>query len=1083
MLIYSNLSCMQVRLTWLLSLLSLSAMAQIAHPKAAFHSSVFQFVENKGQYPAGVLFRAEIPGGYLFVGKNALHYAFYDTDAVRSHHPGTASTASRPAENNFIKAHGVSVFFEGVNPDALPEGREREGSVKNFFIGNDPQQWATEVKTFTEIICPEIYPGISLRIYTRFHTLKYEFLVQPGADPSRIRMRYAGAENLSLHEGNLLIKTSLCTLVETQPYSFQNVGGSEKKVDSRFQLKDSTVRFVFPQHYDRRQPLTIDPTLIFSTFSGSFADNWGFTATYDSSGNLYSGGIVLDNLKFPVTPGAFQVSFGGAIDVAILKFSKDGKQLLYASYLGGSAADVPHSLIVNKNQELLIMGTTGSANFPLPAGAVYDRTFNGGSFTEPLSGIAYSSGSDMFVARLSPDGSRLLAATYLGGNGNDGLNPAGGFTQANYGDQFRGEIALDTSGNVYVASSTTSTDFPIQNAPQPTLSGLQDGFITQFNPDLSNVLWSTYLGGSQTDAIYGMKISLGGNLYVCGTTRSTNLPVTPGVIKTGFSGVDDGFVGLYHNNILQRLTYLGTSASDQAFLLDLDPQENIVVMGTTFGNYPVTSGVYHNGNSGGQFIHSLRPDLSATNFSTVVGSGRGTPDISPTAFLVNDCSNIYIAGWGGIINQQRGVYSSSTSGLPVTANAFKGTTTGDDFYFMILEKEAKSLLFGSFFGETNSPAGNHVDGGTCRFDKKGVIYHVACACRGSSNFPQTPGGYSSRNNSTNCNADAFKIDLEPANARFNATDSVGNILPPCLTAPARVRFANTSTGADRYEWSIDQFKNSASVNEEFVFTQDGIYTVTLRAYSKLSCKPSEVKQTLKVTLATFAVSPDIAICPGDTAQLLASGGMNYKWSPTGGLSASDIPNPRAFPKDSTRYTVTITNKNGCVGVRSVSVKVGKVKADFKAALTSSECDATPILQITNLSENAVRYEWSFGDTTDVVTEKDPAARTYRYPGSYTLTLTAYDPIGCKSVKTLPLKLGIPFRPPNVITPNSDTLNTHFVLPEEGWKLEIFNRWGKTLFITDDYRNNWGKEAEVGLYFYNVITSDGRNCKGWLQVLK
>ncbi|MBC8109774.1 MAG: PKD domain-containing protein, partial [Verrucomicrobia bacterium] len=712
----------------------------------------FQFIENKNQWQADILFRADIPGGHLLIKKNSLQYVFFDSDFLRNLHPkppqavAYSKTNTRIPDKDVLKGHSFAVNFVGSNSNPTLRGLHPASYPRNYFYGNKPENWATQVKGYDELLIREIYPHIDLRFYTHYQTLKYEFIVRAGGDAAAIQMQYEGMEKITLEDYNLLIKTSVNLVVETRPYCYQLQ--EKNKVPADFRLTDNTVSFHFPKGYDKKNTLVIDPTLVFSTFSGSNADNWAFTATYDTLGNLYSGGIVL-SAGFPATTGAFQQSYGGGItDVAILKFSPDGKRLLYASYLGGENTDIPHSLITNANNELYIMGTTSSNSFPTTTTA-FDRTFNRGTSLidgsgSTISGLPYSNGSDIFIAKINPDGSRLLASTYLGGSNNDGLNNTTAAAFRNYGDQFRGEIALDSLGFVYVASVTFSPDFPVRNASQAVKSSVQDGFVAKFRPDLSDIDWATFLGGNNHDAIYGMKVNKAGKIYVCGATRSTNLPTSAGTLKTTIGGSEDGFVAIYENNLLTKLTYLGTSENDQAYLLDLDSQENIYVLGLTFGNYPVTAGVYSNA-GGGQFIHALSNDLTTTILSTRIGSGNNRPNISPTSFLVNDCGNVYLAGWGGNINTSDGTGNSSTNGLPVTADAFKATTNGDDFYFVILEKGIKSLLYATFFGENSPARGNHVDGGTCRFDKRGIIYHAACACGGSSGFPTTPGVVSNRN--------------------------------------------------------------------------------------------------------------------------------------------------------------------------------------------------------------------------------------------------------------------------------------------------------------------------------------------------
>jgi hypothetical protein len=490
-------------------------------------------------------------------------------------------------------------------------------------------------------------------------------------------------------------------------------------------LKNNVVVFNFPQGYDPCYELVIDPLLIFSTFSGSTADNWGSTATPGENGTLYSSGItnhVNVGGTFPVTPGAFQTSYGGLYDIAILKYDSIGSHKLYASYLGGSSNETPHSLVMDKaSKDLIVMGTTSSSNFPTTTNA-FDRSYNGGS---PLSTfvIPFPNGSDIIISRISQHGDALLSSTFLGGTANDGLNPAGPLVR-NYGDNMRGDIITDADGNIFISSVTSSTNFPVANSFNLTYGGgATDAVLLKVKADLSIVEWGAFLGGSGYDASHTIKLDKDGNLYAAGGTTSTNFPVTLGAYQSAFAGDTDGWIAHVEKNgssILQS-TFTGTIAYDQVYFTDLSSDGEVYVYGQTNGNMLVTPGVYNNPHSG-QFLQKFSSELNTLIFSTVFGSGIGIPNISPTAFLVNDCNNIYMSGWGGNVNSSRNYWQSNTTNMPITLDAFQRTTHGSDFYFIVLTDDASELLYATYLGGNQSSI--HVDGGTSRFDKSGIIYHA-----------------------------------------------------------------------------------------------------------------------------------------------------------------------------------------------------------------------------------------------------------------------------------------------------------------------------------------------------------------------
>ena len=288
-----------------------------------------------------------------------------------------------------------------------------------------------------------------------------------------------------MSKGDLVVTTAVMQILELKPYAYQIAAdGSRTTVECRYQVKGNRLTFEVGD-YDPTRPLVIDPTLIFASLSGSTADNWGYTATFDKEGNLYSGGNAF-SVGYPVNTGSFQVNYGGgATDIAISKFDAGGSFLHYTTYLGGNSAEVPHSMFVNENNELYVYGTTSSTNFAVTPGA-YDVTFNGGDSYTLTSTVIFENGSDIVIAKFSDDGSNLLACTYVGGSRNDGLNTVTDLRK-NYADEVRGEIILDEQSNVYVASCTQSVNFPVTaGVLDSTYNGSpQDGCIVKFSHDLS----------------------------------------------------------------------------------------------------------------------------------------------------------------------------------------------------------------------------------------------------------------------------------------------------------------------------------------------------------------------------------------------------------------------------------------------------------------------------------------------------------------------------------------------------------------------------------------------------------------------
>ena len=973
-------------------------------------SDPFLFKENKNQWDSNILYRADLPGGFLFLHKNSLTYTFYDEYALQAKHPHYENKpASRIAfaENpDIIRAHGFSVNFHKSSSDVILKPVNPFNNSYNYILGNDTSKWAKEVKAYSEVIYEGLYKGIDLRYFHNGEDFKYEFIVSPGSNSNKIKMDYEGQLRLNLTNGNLYIKTSVNELIEQKPYSYQIINGIKKEVPTQFVLKNNRLSFDFPDGYDETLPLIIDPVLVFSTFSGSVSDNWGNTATYDENGSLYAGGIVFGN-SFPATEGAFNVSFSGLIDIAITKYDSTGSFQEYATYLGGSFAEVPQSLVVNNNNELVIFGTTSSNDFPVTENA-YNNTFSGGDTSiTVINGVIYELGADIFTAKLNTTGSELIGATFFGGNLSDGINELNRTELSrNYGDEFRGDVITDDAGYIYIATSTHSSDVPItEGAFKSVLDGIQDGLIAKFNPDLSSLEWSTLLGGGGRDAVYNIKLNEVGEIIVVGGTTSFDFPATTAVLHEEFQGgISDGFVTVISNNGSEIIasTYLGTDSYDQAYLLDLDGAGNITIFGQTSGTYPVSVNTYSNPNSG-QFIHKIGAGLKTTIFSTVIGSGSGSPDICPTALLVNECSNIYLAGWGGNVNSVDPNYIGGfTYGMPITNDAYQSNTDGSDFYLMVLSSNADELLYGTFFGG-NMGSGEHVDGGTSRFDKKGVIYHSVCSC-GQSNYPTTINAFDRINNSTTngtntrCNNAAFKFDLAILDASFEYGPEIS-----CIPTP--VTFRNTTRGGVTYLWEInDQNVSESDTGFVYMFDEPGDYRVTLTAFDPATCLQVDAyTDTISVGIQNFQVGDGGFICGGEKFQLSASGATTYRWSPQAYLSNPNIANPVATPPETIEYTVTMINDFGCRADSIVTITVQpEVIADFQANIIES-CDTLTNVEIINNSQNVESYAWILSDDR-IFEDENPGILSFEAPGRYQIILVGING-ECSDTDTVNVEIG------------------------------------------------------------------------------
>ncbi|WP_207494881.1 hypothetical protein [Aridibaculum aurantiacum] len=728
------------------------------------HAASFEFVENKGQWNNSVFFKADLPAGAFFLeqkGFTVLQHHPEDLQRLADVHHGTAVA---PAGGTLVRSHAYNVeFLNAAEPTVAREGMLN--SYNNYFIGNDPAKWAGGCKIYQHITFRNIYPCIDVKYYSANGQLKYDLLVHPGADISTIAMKIDGAGGLAINNGDLIISTSVGDVKELAPYAYQQQGGGQVQVSCNFRLEGNVLRFEAGS-YDATKVLVIDPTLVFSTFTGSTADNWGYTATYGPGGTAFAAGIVLGS-GYPVSPGAYQNSFTGGLpsngipgyDIGIIKLNATGSHREYATYLGSNGNEFPHSMVTDLQGNLVISGYTNSATFPS---------------TAPI--IGPGGNGDIFLTKFTADGTALIGSRVIGGTGPDGVNikhraepPMGAVSiRRNYGDDSRSEVLVDIAGNIILASCTQSSNFPVTaGAFQPFFGGgAQDGAIIKMSPDLSTPVFISYLGGSGDDGLFTVAINpFSHNLYVGGSTTSNGgLPGTqPGIIASSYQGgLTDGFVSIINptGTALARTTFLGTWGNDMLYGLKIDNAGFPYVTGTTTVDWPVLNAAFSQ-TGGKQFIAKLQPDLSAYVYSTRFGTNTAAPNLSTAGFMVDGCENVYLTGWGGSMNEAAGPYpTASTNGLTVTPNAIQSTTDGSDFYFFVLQKDAASQLYGSFFGQVGG-SGEHVDGGTSRFDPMGVLYQGICAnCGRGAIFPTTPGAWAPTNGSNSCNQAVVKISFD-----------------------------------------------------------------------------------------------------------------------------------------------------------------------------------------------------------------------------------------------------------------------------------------------------------------------------------
>ena len=891
-----------------------------------------------------------------------------------------------------MRGHAWKMHFEGAL-DAEVLGDKKAKHYYNYFLGNDQSKWASNVGIYEAVTYDDIYAGIDIRCYNRASNFKYDFILDPGANPSTIDLRFEGLDGLVVVDGKLVMHTAIGDFKEMAPYSYQLKNEKLVEVPCEYVVNGDHVSFHFPDGYDEAYKLIIDPELIAATLSGTNGDdNYGHTATFDLSGIIYTGAISF-GVGYPATTGAYDENYNGGggwgTDIAVSKLTADGTDLLWASYLGGGEGDYPHSLVANDYGEVFVYGSTTATDFPTTTGA-YQEDHNGDA--------------DIVVTHFNSDGSDLIGSTYIGGTMSDGRN----MYAINYGDTYRGEIILDESSRPLIASFTSSEDFPTSvNAYQSDLSGGQDAVVFRMNSLLTNLEACTMLGSSENDSGYGVRVVASGDIYFAGMAGASNFPLTVGAYQTEFlgggdewSGEADGFVAILNSSCtsLEASTLLGTTMADQIFFLDLDSDENVFVYGQGGVDIPIVGDVFSVPDSR-QFITKFNHDLSEIMLSTQIGAGGGDAgftDFVPIAFLVDHCNNIYISGhgastWGG-------------NELPLTGDALYDGTNGEAFYLAVLNEDLEDLEFGTMY------TSNHVDGGTSRFDKNGTVYQAVCS---GGDFATTADAWAP-NQSTGWDIGVFKIDFDVSGVNSAITGSDVN---GC--APFEVTFENFSTG-DIFLWDFGDGSNSDEYEPSHIYEEPGNYTVSLIASDSLTCNLADTSYfDIQISVPIdfvpdFSWTSDCETLGISTNNLTDVEWLDYIWDMGDGtiLEGYDVDYNYELPGI---YTVSLLAiDNGCMDDGEIIQEVQIFDQVVAVIENDDESGCAPFEINFNNNSSGQIFTWDFGDGSAPVVGNN-VVHTYEDAGEYFVLLTVEGTGDCEGTSTDEILVEVINGP--TITPN------------------------------------------------------------------
>lgn len=640
------------------------------------------FEANHGQTDAAVNFLARGSGYNIFLTPNRAVLSL--SRSLPHFGPKSAQMSqSQPAAQMDSVDSVVSMNLLGANETAQPQGLEAQTGKSNYLIGNRSSQWHTHIPHYGKVKYSNIYPGIDLVYYGNQQQLEYDFVVAPGADPSAIRLQYLGADKLALNgAGDLVLSTPAGDVIEKMPVVYQEISGKHQAVSGTYRLLENNQVAFNLGEYNSTQPLIIDPVLVYSTYLKGNAEDVGYGIAVDKAGNAYITGTT----KSPnfQTKDPLQASSGGLSDAFVVKLGPEGNHLIYATYLGGSAGDISYDMAVDQAENVYLVGSTNSLNFPRENPLQAD-----------LKGKI-----DGFVSKLDATGSHFVYSTYLGGSSVDQ----------------GASIALDRSGNVYITGTTFSTDFPTQNPIKKYNAGAADAFVSKLNPAGNSLVYSTYLGDKQNYRDQGVAIAVddAGYAYVVGVTNGQNFP-TLNAFQDHSGGGLDVFVSKLNltGTSLVYSTYIGGNSNDISFNIAVDSGGSAYITGsTTSVNFP-TRNPMQVLNGDDAFVTKFNRMGNDLVYSTYLGGNSG--DVG-YGIVVDSKGNAYIAG------------GTSSSDFP-TQSPLQATLKGTaDGFVSKLNETGTALIYSSYLGGDND---EHVN--SIAVDDAGNAYVTGITK--STNFP------------------------------------------------------------------------------------------------------------------------------------------------------------------------------------------------------------------------------------------------------------------------------------------------------------------------------------------------------------
>jgi hypothetical protein len=850
---------------------SSAAIASRQSALAAYANLSLSFEPNRGQTDPRVRFISRghamsvfvLPGEVVFAGKPP------------APKPSTTASGTRSSGHSTAMARAgiLRVKFVGAGSETSVEGLDPLSGRVNYFVGNDPSRWMANIPMFEKVRVAGIYPGIDLVCYGRDSQFEFDVVVHPGANPRKIALDFGGGVPLLQRDGRLLFRGVGGEFVLNPPRVYQeanggpNVHGLRREIAAAYVITDKHRAGIRLGEYDPALPLVLDPTLSYASYLGGSGTDQGLGLATSSSGDAYITGATA-SVNFPLANPYQNMLNLGEQNAFVTHVSSNGSKLIYSTYLGGNNVDQGSAIALDSGGNAYITGFTTSTTFPVM-----------NAIQPTLAGI-----ENAFVTELNSSGSALVYSTYLGGR-NEDLGTG---------------IAVNSSGEAYLAGMTNSSDFPVKNAVQPALAGAENAFVSKVSAGGSGLAFSTYLGGSGSDQAAAIALDPSGNAYVTGTATSTNFPVV-NAFQPVSGGQSDAFITKFPavGSPLTYSSYLGGSDADQGFGIAVDSAGDAYVTGATSStDFPTVNPVQATlASASDAFVTELDAAGSALVYSTYLGGSGGDLGL---AIAVGTKGNAYVTG------------QTRSSDFPIIA-ALQGALGGvANSFISEIAAQGAGLTLSTYYGGNGTDSGNAI-----AVDSSG---NITIAGSTTSNNLLINGAFQPAYNGA---GDAFVARLTqtagPSATLKPVALSFGNLMVNQVSPPLTVTLTNTGNAA----LSISSISITGTNASDFTQTNNCPSSLGLGANCTMSVTFTPLAGGSRA--AALQISDN---APGSPQSVVLSG-VGIAMVPQVALEPSVL-NFQNVPVGTTSPPMTITlvnNGTGTLTITTITITGGNPK-DF-----------------------------------------------------------------------------------------------------------------------------------------------------------